>query len=214
MADAVTICNQALSYVGDSANMVAIDAKEKSAQAELCNRFYPTAVSTLLDMHDWSFATKRLAVPELPDEEGFGWRKVFQLPSDAIRIIRVREHTGFHDDYHNSLTYISPVLSHLLKEGLDFEIKDAKLYCNAGCALVEYISSNTGVERFSPTFVTALAYYLAQQIVGARVKGEDGQKLSQALFKQFQVALSIAKTRDASQLQKRINFIPSWIKGR
>ena len=59
MADVVSICNLALSYLGDSANMVAINAPEKSTQAELCSRLYPTAVSALLDMHDWSFATKR-----------------------------------------------------------------------------------------------------------------------------------------------------------
>lgn len=212
MADVVSICNLALSYIGDSANMVSIDAPEKSTQAELCARLYPTAVSALLDMHDWSFATKRKAIPELSDEDGFGWRKVFQLPSDALRIISVKEYVRpcFGDPRfrpQGSYPDFDPAQ-------LDFEIKDAKLYCNAENAVVEYVSSNTDVSRFTPDFVVALSFFLAHQLVGARVKGKEGQALAQSLFKQFHVALSTAKTKDASQQQKRLHFVPNWIKAR
>lgn len=209
MADVVSICNLALSYLGDSANMVSIDAPEKSTQAELCSRLYPTAVSALLDMHDWSFATKRKAVPEVPDEDGFGWRKVFQLPSDALRIISVKDYLRQEAFWHPKASYPDYEFPQV-----DFEVKDAKLYTNAENAVVEYISSNTNVSRFTPDFVVALSYFLAHQLVGARVKGKEGQTLAQSLYKQFLVSLSTAKTKDASQQQKRIHFVPSWIRAR
>ena len=49
------------------------------------------------------------------------------------------------------------------------------------------------------------------EIAGSRVKGGEGQKLASLLSKQFQVALSTAKTRDANQQRKQVCFTPSWI---
>ena len=171
MADVVSICNLALSYLGDSANMVAINAPEKSTQAELCSRLYPTAVSALLDMHDWSFATKRKVIPELSDEEGFGWRKVFKLPSDALRIISVKDYGVALID-RRFVRWVGSFPDHDPVQA-DFEVKDAKLYADVNSAAVEYISSNVDVSRFTPTFVVALSYFLAHQLVGARVKGKE-----------------------------------------
>lgn len=192
--------------------MVAINAPEKSTQAELCSRLYPTAVSALLDMHDWSFATNRKVIPELSDEEGFGWRKVFKLPSDALRIISVKDYGVALTD-RRFVRWIGSFPDHDPVQA-DFEVKDAKLYADVNSAAVEYISSNVDVSRFTPTFVVALSYFLAHQLVGARVKGKEGQTLAQSLYKQFQIALSVAKTKDAAQRQNRIHFVPSWIKAR
>ena len=192
--------------------MVAIDAPEKSAQAELCSRLYPMAVSALLDMHDWSFATRRVAIPELSDADSFGWRKVFELPSDAIRVISVKDYE--HQRLSSRECRRLSAFPDYDQPQLDFEIKDARLYTDAENAVVEYISSNTNVSRFTPDFVIALSYFLAHQLVGARVKGKEGQALAQGLYKQFQISLSVAKTKDSSQQQKRIHFVPSWIKAR
>lgn len=192
--------------------MVAINVPEKSTQAELCSRLYPTAVSALLDMHDWSFATKRKVIPELSDEDGFGWRKVFKLPSDALRIIRVKDYSVQRTDSRQA-QWVGAFPDHDPVQA-DFEVKDAKLYSDVNNAVVEYISSNVDVSRFTPTFVVALSYFLAHQLVGARVKGKEGQALAQSLYKQFQIALSVAKTKDATQRQDRIHFVPSWIKAR
>ena len=65
MASPVDICNTALAYLGDVANVVSIDPAEGSAQAEHCARFYPLARDALLEMHDWGFATRRVALAGL-----------------------------------------------------------------------------------------------------------------------------------------------------
>ena len=59
MASEVEICNLALAHLGDEATVASIDPPEGSAQAEHCQRFYPVSRNSLLEMHDWAFATKR-----------------------------------------------------------------------------------------------------------------------------------------------------------
>ncbi len=50
MPSVVDLCNLALAYLGDDATVASIDPPEGSAQAEHCQRFYPIARDTLLQM--------------------------------------------------------------------------------------------------------------------------------------------------------------------
>ena len=68
MASVVDICNLALAHLGDDATISSIDPPEGSAQAEHCKRFYTSARDTLLQLHPWNFASKRIALAELGDE--------------------------------------------------------------------------------------------------------------------------------------------------
>jgi len=65
MASIVDICNLALSHLGDSATVSSIDPPEGSAQADLCARFFPIALASLLEAHSWGFATRRVALAPL-----------------------------------------------------------------------------------------------------------------------------------------------------
>ena len=65
MASEVDICNLALAHLGDSATVASINPPEGSAQAEMCQRFYPIARDSLLEMHNWGFATRRKALAQL-----------------------------------------------------------------------------------------------------------------------------------------------------
>ena len=60
MSSEIDICNLALARLGDDATVASIDPPEGSAQAEQCARFYSIARDTMLEMHDWRFATKRV----------------------------------------------------------------------------------------------------------------------------------------------------------
>lgn len=60
MASEVEISNLALSRIGDSATVSSINPPEGSAQAEHCQRFYPIARNSLLEMHAWSFCDRRI----------------------------------------------------------------------------------------------------------------------------------------------------------
>lgn len=207
MASAVEICNLAMSFLGDSGSIAAIDPPDNSTASKMCAIYYPIAKSAMLEMHDWSFATKRQLLAKLSAEEPAGWRGIFAVPSDCMRIIRVRpnarqEMPSWWTD--KATWFMEP-------NDANFEVMSGKLYTNAEDPVATYITSEVSEGYFSPTFVTAFAYYLAMEIAGSRVKGEEGQKLAAMLSKQFQVALSTAKTRDANQQRKQVSFTPSWI---
>lgn len=210
MADQVTICNLALSFLGDSGNLSSM--REQSATAQMCRVFYPTAKIAMLEMHDWSFATRRKLLPRLADEEGFGWRYVHEAPSDSLRIVRLRPYEACADMgiMPGEITRFGrPIYPG--QSDLRFEVLGRNVYSNGEKVVATYITSQVSEGVFSPLFSTAFAYYLSVEIAGARIKGKEGQALLQELTKQFQLALSIAKTRDANQQHKRIGFVPRWV---
>lgn len=207
MANAVEICNLAMSFLGDAGSIATINPPDGTTASKMCAIYYPIAKSAMLEMHDWSFATKREALPKLSTDESAGWNGVYDVPADCMRVIRVRPHNRTAaPEWWTSypMWFVEP-------DDANFEVLGGKLYTNAVDPVVTYITSEVSEGYFSPTFVTAFAYYLAMEIAGSRVKGEEGQKLSNLLSKQFQVALSVAKTRDANQQRKQVSFTPSWI---
>lgn len=214
MASAVSICNLALARIGDSANIASIDPPEKSAQAQMCSIFYPMSVSACLEMADWSFATRHVSVAKLANVETAGWKYVFPVPSDSLRVIRIR-------DYHwqsGKVLVGRPPIPMRLGADVRYELgavgNQRVFYCDVEHPVVMYISGDTNVAMFSPDFVDALAWHLAGALCGARVKGKEGQNLAQLCQKQFLQSFVIARDRDAKQQKKRIEFVPTWILGR
>lgn len=211
MANAVEICNLALSFLGDSAAVASIDPPDGSSSSKMCAVYYPIAKTAMLEMHEWSFAMRRSGLPMLADDDTAKWRGVYQLPSDALRVVSVRPASGERRLVRNGMPY--PRYGENPPEAV-FEILGRKLYTNAEDPVATYITANVRESEFTPTFVVAFSYYLALQIAGARIKGKEGQTLAQNLQKQFAVALSAAKSRDANQQMKRIEFIPEWLRVR
>ena len=73
MASKVSICNLALTRVGEAGSITNIDPPEGSVHAKVCATLYPVSVVILLEEH--------------------GWRGLFALPSDCQRVISVRPST-------------------------------------------------------------------------------------------------------------------------
>lgn len=203
MANPVSICNLALSYIGDAATVASIDPPEDSPQSQMCATMYPMAVNALLEMHDWTFATRRSAVAKYANEDAHGWKGVFTLPADCLRVVRVQDKLRQHSweptdrDYEVALGTLGRVL-----------------YTDSPEPVVTYISSNTPAALFSYQFVVALAWYLANMLAGQRVKGKEGHAMSQNCMKQFDVAIRLAKGYDASQQKNTLGVTPKWIKER
>ena len=97
MSSVVDLCNLALSRLGDSATVASIDPPEGSSQAEHCSRFYPIARDSLLEMHDWKFATRRAPLSELT-VDSFNWAHAYAEPNGALRIISVLDATQSAED--------------------------------------------------------------------------------------------------------------------
>ena len=105
----VTICNLALSYLGDAATVASIKPPDSSRQAQLCAKFYWVARNALLEMSAWGFATRRVKLAQLYPKPGADpsepwphwahpWRRVYALPNAMINALAVVPHDA-PDDY-------------------------------------------------------------------------------------------------------------------
>lgn len=206
MASAVSICNLALSFIGDPASVASIDPPDGTAQAQMCATMYPMALSGLLEGFDWSFATKRQTLVAYVGEEAYQWKAVYALPSDCLRLIHVRSAQSEHyEHWFRSRDEAFEVLN---------TPAGRRLYTDAISPVATYITSNINPSLFSPLFTVALAWFLATMLCGQRIKGQEGYKLAQACQQQFDKALRSAKAEDGKQQKRCVGKIPRWILAR
>ncbi len=184
MAYEVDICNLALSHLGDVANIAAIDPPDGSAQAEHCARFYPIARDSLLELHDWGFATRRAALAQLTNTTTT-WAYCYAQPSDLINTISVLADDAADDTSVAIPTPINwndmvmpalgsgsytpqPFILESLTDGTDV------IYTNQAGAVLRYVAQVTDTTKFSPLFVQALSWSLASMLAGPILKGQAG----------------------------------------
>ncbi|MFZ2972236.1 MAG: hypothetical protein WA049_06320 [Ferribacterium limneticum] len=201
MASEVDLCNLALSRLGDSATVSSIDPPEGSAQAEHCSRFYPIARDSLLEMHDWKFATRRTTLSELT-VDSFNWAHSYAEPNGALRIVSVLDATQSAEDE----SY--PFAAESGDDGA------ALIYTNLQYATVRYVARVTDTTKFSPLFADALAWLLASHMAGPLIKGTAGQAAAKACYANFNLVFSYAKVSDANQRKSDPTHTPGWIADR
>lgn len=68
---------------------------DNSRQARLANRFYQSVRDTVLILHPWNEATKRVVLASSGSGEPWGFANLFPLPADFLRELNVS------DDDHN-----------------------------------------------------------------------------------------------------------------
>ena len=216
MASAVDISNLALAHLGDTATVASLDPPEGSAQAEHCARFYPIARDSLLEMHTWGFATKRIKLAQL----GNGWPEwdyAYAQPSDAINIIAVLPPEAL-DDYSQSITnvplaagggYVPQAFScEVNSDGAEVILTDQAE------AVLRYTSLVDDPTKFSPLFVVTLSWHLASFLAGPLLKGEEGANESKRCAAMMKAFLSSAKESDSGQRRIAPQHSVSWIVGR
>lgn len=201
MASKVDICNLALAHLGDSATVSNLDPPEGSAQAELCATFYPIALSTLLEMHPWRFATRRESLASL-DVDTWNWGYAYAKPSSALKILAVLPKSASSTD--ESQDY-ELVVSNSGSQVILTNQEDA-------CVLFTMMVNDT--TAFSPLFTDALARLLSSYIAGPLIKGDAGAAMAKSCMQGFYVSLSSARASDANQRRVSIEHTPDWISAR
>lgn len=236
MASPVQICNLALSLLGDSGTVASIDPPDGTAPAEMCANMYPIAVNAVLQMHRWTFATRRRTAAPLTNVDPDGWRGVFAVPSDALRVFEVHPRrrrmpifydssSGYIEQYVGNvnlgrspwLARYSPrlIIDTAIRDHYAFEIGSTPdrrvLYTDVREPVIEYVSSETQPSVFSPDFVTALAWYLAYLLAGQRIKAREGAQIALNARKMFDQAFLVAVDRDSTQRSFHRPNVPTWI---
>jgi hypothetical protein len=222
MASEVDIVNIALSHLGDVANVSSIDPPEGSAQAQHAARFYPIARDALLEMHPWSFTTKRIVLPLLSNtlEQ---WKYVYQAPSDVLNIMAILAPDAM-DDYSQDLpvpyTQVGIVNT---GQGLytpqTYQVETLQdgtqvIYSNQEHATLRYTAKVTDSALFPPLFTSALTHLLASYLAGPILKGEVGRAEAKGQLQLFQAFYAKATVADASQRRILIKQSTPWMAGR
>ena len=224
MASEVDICNLALAHLGDTATVASLNPPEGSAQAEHCARFYPIARDSLLEMHAWSFATKRVTLPLL-NVTVATWKYVYLLPSDVLNVLAVIPPLA-NDDYSINMSYpsqygynpeIIPASGAYVPQPYSIEVLSTGqqvILTNQENAVLRYTRFVTDTTKFSPLFTTTLAWYLASMIAGPIIKGDQGSAEAKRCLQMMQAFMTEATASDAVQRNIHPNQIVPWMAGR
>lgn len=231
----VTICNLALSHLGDTATVASIKPPEGSPQAQFCARYYYVARNALLEMAPWGFATRRSVLAELQlgeadcDLRG-PWRHVYALPSGTISALAVLpKHSP--DDYEAWFGPVEqdhfppypqgylPVPAAPLYVPQPFAIETlasgAQVVLTNVCdAVLRYTTLVEDTTKFSPLFTLALSHLLASMLAGPLIKGDAGIAAAEQQLQLFTALKGQASTSDANQRKTHAEPAVSWIRGR
>lgn len=226
MASEVDLCNVSLGHLGDEATVSSLYPPEGSAQADHCARFYPMARDSLLELHTWGFATKRIKAALL--SSGWPeWDYAYAQPNDALNILAVLPPDAT-DDYGAVLGYYTdgvPVVtaaqiaasSQYVPQPFSCESDDAGnqlIYSDQANAVVRYTARVTDVTKFSPLFNVALSWHLASMLAGPIIKGDAGAAEAKRCAAMMQAWLGKAIESDANQRKIAPAHVPGWIAGR
>lgn len=201
MSSVIDIANLALSKLGDSATVSSINPPEGSAQAEHCQRFYPIARDSLLELHSWNFATKRVVLAQLTDTPPDAWAYVYAAPSDYIRALSLIPSGAASE---------ADTMPFVIETNVDGTLV---IFTNVSEATLKYISQVTDTNKFTPLFVNTLATLLASYLAGPVIKGSEGLKIGDAMFNKAMQLLSVAGGKDSSarSYDAQKSHVPSWI---
>ena len=224
MASVVDICNEALSYLGDSATVSSIDPPEGSAQAEHCARFYPSTLSALTEMHNWAFATRRVALAQLPSTSS-AWQYTYAQPSNCLNIFAVIAPDASNDNSTATASqgYASPYFENASVGGTytpqqfvtETDTDGTEIILtNQANAVLRYIQLVTDTSKFSALFRETLTWMLSSKLAGPVLKGEMGRKVSADCMRTAMAWYKLAIDSDASQQRVDPQQHVSWMNAR
>lgn len=226
MASVVDICNLALAHLGETATVASIDPPEGSAQAEHCARFYPIARDTLLEMHSWSFVTRRANGAEVENEWPM-WQYAYAMPADGNHIIAVLPPQATDDysspftpdTYPDFYTNYSPSVAAGQYVPQKFTIETSAdgsevILTNQSQAVLRYEAYATDPTKYSALFTLALSWHLASMLAGPVIKGDQGAAEAKRCLSVAMTIIQKAAAADSDARKIKPEHIVSWMAGR
>jgi hypothetical protein len=212
LSSQVDICNLALAHLGDEAQVASIVPTDGTIQSAHCARFYPIARSLLLEMHPWTFATKRVALAEVTNPVPDDWSYAYALPSTCIRPLSAL-YPGTPERYFGGTDTDAGTFPYLVEAAEDGSLI---LYTNVEAAYLRYIDLITDSTKYTPAFVTCLARLLASYLAGPVLKGDSGIKMAERQMGIFAREYAVATVRNANTGKRdmRQSYQPSWLAAR
>jgi len=207
MASVVTLCNLALSHLGDRANVASIDPPEGSAQADHCAVFWPVARDEALSSEDWRFASTVATLVAVGDSLQIDprWRYGYVVPADFL----VARELVFSDGNTLQLDLDSPLWElGTLANGAPI------IFCDYEDVVLRYTRRVADPNRYPSKFYTALSYLLASYLAGPVVKGKSGAAAAQTARAAWDRLSGEAAVTDANQSRASSAFTPAGVRAR
>lgn len=219
----IAIWNLALGRTGDDATVAS--PTERSRQAELCRQFYAIARDSLLEMHDWNFATRRVLLAPVAVDAWVNWNYAYACPANAVRVFQVGDSAAISAYEHTDDALRVPIRTPAAlapRQADQFEIEidaaeDRVIYSNVPDALARFTVRVENTDRFSPLFRDALGWLLASYLAGPILKGETGRAEAQRLLGVFEAFMAKAAGSDSRQARRtdyRETHTASWMAAR
>ena len=146
MTSQVEICNAALTNLGAS-TITRLD--DESIEARLCNLHYDYCLNAVIEAREWSFCIERTgALSPAQQAPKWGYHRQFLMPSDRVRVLEVRDRPD---------ETIEPNHFDWIVEGDYIQTDAPVIYCR-------YLKRITDPNRYSPTFIQALAAKLSMTL--------------------------------------------------
>lgn len=218
MPSAVDIANIALSHLGARAQVSAIDPPDGSVEAGYCARFYPIARREVIEIANWSFVKKRVALAEVTNPSEI-WQYAYALPADCVKTLRVLQMR-----YVVEAGILWPLGAYVTdadwrrlddifteRGSADYEVESGVLFTNEPEAVLLYKRDVTDTTKFTPLMTSAVGMVLAGYLAGAIIKGLDGARVGAQWREEGFRQASRAAASDANSSSERSDHVPMHI---
>lgn len=149
------ICNLALINIGAK---TIVSLTESSPEAQACLRLYSVARDVLLQMHNWSFATKYEALALVTRANVYRFEYAYQYPADCLKAQGI----------FRTLPTADPIV---------FKRVGTQIWTDEENAVLVYTKKATATSEFVPYFITALTHFLAARLVPSLIKSDKLQQI-------------------------------------
>jgi hypothetical protein len=200
MASDIEIANRALIKLGAD---TIIDFLDPTKSARTTNGMYAIVRDSELRAHRWNFAMKRVELPALVDTPAYGFKFLYQLPDDCLRIDMVNDsylgHVSLGTDYRDA-------------EVLPYAIEGRRILADFPAPLkFRYISRVTDSTQFDALFVESLACRLAMEMAETLTQSPGKRKLA---HDEYRAAIKMALGADAIESPPEDIPDSSWMLSR
>lgn len=177
MASEVSICNQALSWLGG--NLI-ISLDDQITEAQLCKANYAELRDAVLEEGEWTFATKRFKLLPSPDAPVYGYSHKFEIPNEVMVVKKATNYKGNANDSNE----------------FDWRREGDYILANVDVVYIKAIVRITDVKKFNATFNQALAARIAADIA---VPLTESSTKEDRMWNKYLIAMSLALPVDGMQ---------------
>lgn len=188
MASKISICNIALTMLGQSRSILSLDEDSKAART--FSALWDSTLEEVLRGHPWNFATKRIVCPALLTAPAFGYDFTYQLPSDCVRVLLVGEGDS---------------------DTVDYEIEGRTIVTDEAPCKLKYTARVTDTGLFDSIFTVILAARLAFYAAYAITAQPGASGAMQNIYKDAMSGGTAVDGQEASPKQVQAN---TWVRAR